>query len=174
MRVIPCPSCQEPLPGYAKFCTRCGEVIYSSVSSPLHDRVGASYTDRPTGLKVPHFHLVNEEIDDEETIPFARSRSDELAATRADESPAKGGVGTLLLLGDEDTFEPISNGATWHRVVDPQIAWVPPKLPPRPFAPVKRAKKRRRVQPALFFWLATVAMVVLVLGGLLGVMIAVG
>src|SRR2546421_7134106 len=50
VRVIRCPNCDEPLPGFANFCAGCGETL---TPAPTSSTVKVS--DRPRSLKVPHF-----------------------------------------------------------------------------------------------------------------------
>ena len=62
MRVIRCPHCDEPLPGFAKYCAACGEPLLPSVTG------STASTGRLRRFKIPRFYAVN---DDEATIPFA-------------------------------------------------------------------------------------------------------
>src|SRR6266851_10277423 len=63
MRVIRCPNCDEPLPGFANYCAICGETLIPSPTSTT-----ARLSHRPRSLKVPRFFTLRNES--EETVPF--------------------------------------------------------------------------------------------------------
>src|SRR6059058_2686915 len=52
VRVIRCPVCDEPLPGFANFCAACGATLIPSPTSTT------ARVSRPRTLKVPHFFAV--------------------------------------------------------------------------------------------------------------------
>ncbi len=60
MRVNCCPNCQEPLPGLAKYCAKCGKSLFATEQSPRYrydeNQLTVKLADRPADLKVPHFY----------------------------------------------------------------------------------------------------------------------
>src|SRR5947209_9588211 len=71
VRVIRCPFCDEPLPGFANFCAACGETLTPSPTSTT------ARISRPRTLKVPHFFAVANEDDlsRAETMKFGERSS---------------------------------------------------------------------------------------------------
>jgi len=63
MRVIRCPHCDEPLPGFANFCAICGESL-----SPTPTSMTTKLSRRPRAIKVPRFFALKN--DAEETARF--------------------------------------------------------------------------------------------------------
>src|SRR5712691_7338037 len=70
MRVICCPNCDEPLPGFANYCAICGETLIPSPTSTT-----ARLSHRPRSLKVPRFFALRNES--EETVPFGEVEPDD-------------------------------------------------------------------------------------------------
>ena len=69
MRVIYCPNCQEPLPGIAIFCVRCGEHL--SISAQSFDMLDEDLVaptinknNRYSALKVTRFSALNNSTQD--------------------------------------------------------------------------------------------------------------
>ena len=190
MRVIRCPNCDEPLPGFANFCAGCGETL---TPAPTSSTVKVS--DRPRALKVPHFFSLENYGDvsvandsSSETVKFVpRSLHSSLNSNIA--------VAQASLDLAESTEDDISDDSetrrntNWHKIVDSRPMRTPslPRIPistPRTPAPLPlpseylltqtSQRKPRLAPPALFFWVSMVLLVAIVGGGLFGVVVTLG
>ncbi|MFL5696490.1 MAG: BACON domain-containing protein, partial [Ktedonobacteraceae bacterium] len=190
MRVIRCPNCDEPLPGFANFCAGCGETL---TPAPTSSTVKVS--DRPRALKVPHFFSLENYGDvsvatdsSTETVKFFRrssrsSLNSSIAVAQASLDPAE------IIDDDSSDDSETRRNKNWHKIVDSRPMRTPslPRIPvstPRTPAPLPlpseylltqtTQRKPRLAPPALFFWVSMVLLVAIVGGGLFGVVVTLG
>src|SRR5437879_5847543 len=71
VRVIRCPICDEPLPGFANYCAACGGTLTPSPTSTT------ARVSRPRTLKVPRFFAVanEDELSPAETMKLGERPS---------------------------------------------------------------------------------------------------
>src|SRR5256714_8733389 len=189
VRVIRCPNCDEPLPGFANFCAACGETL-----PPAPTSTTIKVSDRPRALKVPHFFSLENDDDasaadlSPETVKFVH---------RSPRSSLKSSISVAEASIDleESTEDESSDGSetrykkNWHKIVDTRPVRTPslPRIPvstPRTPAPLPLPseylltqtlrRKPRLAPPALFFWVSMVLLVAIVGGGLFGVVVTRG
>lgn len=151
MRVIRCPHCDEPLPGFANFCATCGKTLLPSPTSAtarLSSRPDLSssfsQSSRPRSLKVPRFFALNnlseETIQFGQIIPMAENESDEktIKFVQKSSSVAHAHSCTIplaqsaqLVDDEEEEYWERHQSGNWHKVVPPRSAGRLP-VTPRP------------------------------------------
>src|SRR5881227_1288091 len=126
VRVIRCPVCDEPLPGFANFCAACGATLIPSPTSTT------ARVSRPRTLKVPHFFAVGgagarPALDDPslaETMKFGE-RPSHLPPNSTVPLGQRASVG---LLEEHIGVEGSGRHANWHKIVEER----PPRTPSLP------------------------------------------
>jgi hypothetical protein len=194
VRVIRCPNCDEPLPGFANFCAACGETL-----PPAPTSTTIKVSDRPRALKVPHFFSLENDDDasaallSSETVKFVRRSPRSSLNSSIPVAEASIDLADIDLA--ESTEDESSDGSetrykkNWHKIVDTRPVRTPslPRIPvsaPRTPAPLplpseylltqKIRRKPRHTPPALFFWLSMLLLAAIVGGGLFGVVMTLG
>lgn len=190
MRVIRCPNCDEPLPGFANFCAICGETL---APSPASNTVKVS--DRPRALKIPYFFsLENVEgvspIDSSslETVKFAQRSSH--FSFNSSVAIAEASIDVLERTDDYSSDDDeIRHNKNWHKIVDtrpvrtPSLPRIPVSMPhtpaplPLPSEYLLTQESRRtfpKLPPALFFWVSILLLAAVIGGGLFGVAVTLG
>ena len=183
MRVIRCPICDEPQPNFENFCVACGETL-----TPTPTSVTARIS-RPRGLKIPQFFAMgNGSADDsdinllgdlstENTVVLAQRSPRFSPDSRIPTTPSPARITRLLEDGRRNT--------NWHKVVDERDR--PPRTPSLPRIPVtplplpeeyilmpRQQWLKGRKRPPLLFWVSTLVLGAVILGGLLGVIVTLG
>ena len=189
VRVIRCPNCDEPLPGFANFCAACGETL-----PPAPTSTTIKVSDRPRALKVPHFFSLENDDDasaadlSPETMKFVhRSSRPSLSSSI---SVAEASIDLAESIEDESSDgRETRYKKNWHKIVDTRPVRTPslPRIPvsiPRTPAPLPLPseylltqtlrRKPRQTPPALFFWLSMLLLAAIVGGGLFGVVMTLG
>jgi hypothetical protein len=191
MRVLRCPKCQGPLPGFAKYCANCGESLSMLEQSPdIHcdeDQLvpTVKLADRSRILKLPRFHRLTigtgtttQHRDTSRTATLVKARQSGSASGNAAVPP-------LQPINDEqedgDDYG-MQRNATWNKVVTYKTFRVPPApLAPRPEKASPPAllrqvprKMSRRIPTHLFSWISVLALIGLLLGGVFGIMMTLG
>ncbi|HLQ30355.1 MAG TPA: hypothetical protein VK140_14070 [Ktedonobacteraceae bacterium] len=104
MRVIRCPNCEEPLPGFANYCAICGETLIPSPTSTT-----ARLSHRPRAFKVPRFFALRSES--EETVPFGEVEpGDRKAGDRKGRHYISSEDWEILRSAQDDNAEPRFSG----------------------------------------------------------------
>ncbi|TMD59242.1 MAG: hypothetical protein E6I91_20710 [Chloroflexi bacterium] len=190
MRVIRCPHCDEPLPGFANFCAICGEALMPTPTSTT-----AKLSRRPQALKVPRFFALKKDV--EETVLFGAvspaSSSDETVKLvqrppRYSRNSTKPPGSIPIGLFDDIEFVDSRPSGNWHKVVDsrprtPAVSRssIPVPRKPLPLPPEYRLmtipsppprRQRQRWQPSIFFLVSILLLLVALLGSLVGVVIS--
>lgn len=157
MRVIRCPHCDEPLPGFANYCATCGKTLLPSPTSTtarLSGRPDLSASSgqfgRPRSLKVPRFFALNNLS--EETIQFGQNIS--VAENGSDDKTIKFvqrpssidhdyvhthsctiplAQSAQLVDDEEEEYWERHQSGNWHKVVTPRPAGRLP-VTPRPMS----------------------------------------
>jgi Viral BACON domain len=148
VRVKRCPNCQEPLPGAAKFCGKCGEYLsapgQSSNNNYKSQRASAvKIAHRPAALKVSRFSTVDTDpniITQHLYPPMAtnsvKSRQSSLFSDNEIMTPVEQIDDRP---GDDDDYE-MQRRATWNKIVTyktPRVPIPPPSVaPPDPITPI--------------------------------------
>src|SRR5947209_8714843 len=190
MRVIRCPHCDEPLPGFANFCAICGEALMPTPTSTT-----GKLSRRPQALKVPRFFALKKDV--EETVLFGAvspaSSSDETVKLvqrppRYSRNSTKPPGSIPIGLFDDIEFVDSRPSGNWHKVVDsrprtPAVSRssIPVPRKPLPLPPEYRLmtipsppprRQRQRWQPSIFFLVSILLLLVALLGSLVGVVIS--
>ena len=199
MRVISCPNCNEPLPGIAKYCARCGEHL--STSALLLDMVDEDLlaptikiNHLPAALKVPHFYAP-----DTGNSTRTQHASSRLTAT-VHRSRRNGGASTSSTIvatqprsSEQDVIDDeLLRRANWEKVVTHKTPRVtldlvtPPSVPVVYKSPVgatppalisvrKTPPKKPPHLPTRFFsWISILVLLCLLLGGVFGLVVSYG
>ncbi len=125
MRVNYCPNCQEPLPGLAKYCAKCGKSLFAAEQTPRYrydeNQLTVKLADRPADLKVPHFYKKVETDANMSTRPLGL-HSRVTPVTPVQEVPVVGNGSTPAALQIDDQVESgddyeIQRNATWNKTV---------------------------------------------------------
>src|SRR5450759_2269547 len=196
MRVIRCPNCDEPLPGFAYYCAICGETLASSPTD-----VATKLSRRPRAFNVPRFYAVRSDTD--ETVPFGEFSPFSSETVKLAQKPPRYNRESAIprlqiaydLLEDAeiedaeiDDSRPSGN---WQVVVDsrPRTSSMPrtPVTEPRRPLPLPpeygldsltpprppRTPPRRQA-PSLLFWASIIALFAVLAGGILGIVLTLG
>ncbi|HEX6554961.1 MAG TPA: hypothetical protein VF026_19495 [Ktedonobacteraceae bacterium] len=182
MRVIRCPHCDEPLPGFANFCAICGKSL-----SPTPTSTTTKLSRRPRALKVPRFFALKN--DAEETARFGAvslASSAEETVKLVQEPPE-----SIPADSSEDLeFVDSRPNGNWHKVVDsrprtPAVSrssipvprkhlHLPPEYRPMVIPPQPPRRRPQHGPVSIFFLVSTLLLLVALLGSLIGVMISLG
>jgi len=187
MRVNCCPSCQEPLPGLAKYCAKCGKSLFAAERSPYYhydeNQLTLKLADRPADLKVPHFYKKVETDANMSTRPLGlHSRA--TPVTPEQDVPVVGNGSTPVALQIDDQLESgddyeIQRSATWNKTVTYRSRHLPPApVNPKPSTPLLLQevppREPKRVPVRLFSWISVLALIGLLLGGVFGIVMTLG
>jgi len=196
VRVIRCPFCQEPLPGTANFCARCGEYLlaHAQYLDTIKNNLvvpRAKKAGRPAALKVSRFFAVD---------PDASATTQRLAprmSTTPVQSIQNGhgsGSSVISLTPDDvsqeqDSDVEVQRRGTWEKIVTYKTPRVPPQVVTPPSLPAVSAppagstppalirvrktplKKPPRVPTQLFSWVSILVLIGLLLGGVFGLVV---
>src|SRR5258708_30992374 len=187
MRVNCCPNCQEPLPGLAKYCAKCGKSLFAVEQSTRYrydeNQLTVKLADRPADLKVPHFYKKVETDANMSTRPLGL-HSRVTPVTPVQEVPVVGNGSTPVALQIDDQLESgddyeIQRNATWNKTVTYRSRHLPPApVNPKPSTPLLLQevppREPKRVPMRLFSWISVLAIIGLVLGGVFGIMMTLG
>ena len=193
MRVIRCPSCQEPLPGTAKYCAKCGvHLLISEHTLKIIDENLLAPTikiaHRPAALKVARFYTVdtgnnngNHRAGSRMKVPIQQSRRNDLISVSQTIPAIQPWISERDVSDDDD----LQRRANWQKVVTyktPRVAPVlitPPAVPvvyrtpvgstPPALISIRRTspKKPPPLPMRLFSWISILILIGLLLGGLL-------
>ena len=199
MQVIGCPNCQEPLPGAAKYCAKCGEHLLTSAQSlNMVDENLVTPTieigHRPAALKVTRFDTMN----------TGNSTSTERASSRITATAQRPSRNTLVSssqtipatqprMSEEDVIvDELQRRANWEKVVTHKTPRVAPVLVTPPAVPVvykspesstppdlisvrsTPSKKPPRLPIRFFSWVSILVLLSLLLGGVFGLAVSFG
>ena len=187
MRVNCCPNCQEPLPGLAKYCAKCGKSLFVAEQSPRYrydeNQLTVKLADRPADLKVPHFYKKVETDANMSTRPLGL-HSRVTPVTPVQDVPVVGNGSTPAALQIDDQLESgddyeIQRNATWNKTVTYRSRHLPPApVNPKPSTPLLLQevppRKPKRVPMRLFSWISVLAIIGLLLGGVFGILMTRG
>ena len=195
MRVICCPNCQEPLPGIAKFCARCGEHLPLS-AQPFNmvdeDLVAPTIkmSDRPTALKITRFYELNNSTQHTSprlTATVQQSRHNGLVSSIQTLSVIEPPLREQDVIDDE-----LLSRANWEKVVTHKTSCVTPELANLSIVPVVYKPLERATPPALISvrrapptnlprpsthfvsWISFLVLLCLLLGGVFGLAVSYG
>lgn len=191
MREIRCPNCREPLPWIADYCTFCGQALPSpsllskAIESSALESESTQDRQRPLPLKTPDLYTMAAD----EKADTRRAGKLHLSATinsQMQKPVSKRSTVPLLTDIPEDDihdYEPESR-ATWSKVVTnktghipqtpaPQTS-IPPLTPHSTMGRLPRKAPERRTPPSLIFWISTLTLICLLLGGIFGIVITLG
>ena len=198
MRVIRCPNCQEPLPGTANYCAKCGEYLPISEHT-LHiiDENLVAPTIKivhlPAALKVAHFYV------DSGNNSSTHHSSSRIAATaqRPRRNALFSDIQTIPVtqprISESDVNDDeLQSRANWEKVVTYKtfrvaaVSVTPPDVPvvykppvgstPPALISIRRTppKKPPRLPMRLFSWVSILVMISLLLGGVFGLAVSFG
>src|SRR5258706_8986115 len=187
MRVNCCPNCQEPLPGLAKYCAKCGKSLFAAEQSPRYrydeNQLTVKLADRPADLKVPHFYKKVETDANMSTRPLGL-HSIVTPVTPVQEVSVVGNGSTPAALQIDDRLESgddyeIQRNATWNKTVTYRSRHLPlAPVNPKPLTPLLLQevppREPKRVPMRLFSWISVLAIIGLLLGGVLGIVMTFG
>src|SRR6266478_6193102 len=187
MRVNCCPNCQEPLPGLAKYCAKCGKSLFAAEQSPRYrydeNQLTVKLADRPAVLKVPHFYKKVETDANMSTRPLGL-HSRVTPVTPVQEVPVVGNGSTPAALQIDDQLESgddyeIQRNATWNKTVAYRSRHLPlAPVNPKPLTPLLLQevppREPKRVPMRLFSWISVLAIIGLLLGGVFGLVMTLG
>lgn len=191
MRVILCPNCDEPLPGFAYYCAICGETLASSPTD-----AATKLFRRPRAFNVPRFYAVRSDTD--ETVPFGEFSPFSSETVKLAQKPPRYNRDSTIprlqiandLLEDAEIDDSRPSG-NWQIVVDsrPRTPSMPRTLvtePRRPLpvpleygldsltTPRPPRTSPRRQAPSLLFWASILALFAVLAGGILGIVLTLG
>ena len=196
MRVIRCPRCDEPLPGYAKYCAVCGGAL---VPSPVGTT--ARLASDAHAFNAPHFFALDKQ--GQENIRFGEHGTTTETVKRGRWSTHFNHNSTIPMVQERDNgeytldadgygedfweFRPSGN---WHKVVPSRTSHMPQQLPVTPvpillssltqhpappaealLTPLPTGGKHR---PPLLFLVSLLLLGAIITGGLLGVIVTLG
>ncbi|HEV7235617.1 MAG TPA: hypothetical protein VGN15_05510, partial [Ktedonobacteraceae bacterium] len=196
MRVIRCPRCDEPLPGYARYCAVCGGAL---VPSPVGTT--ARLASDAHAFNAPHFFALDKR--GQENIRFGEHGTTTETVKRGRWSTHFNHNSTIPMVQERDNgdytldadgygedfweFRPSGN---WHKVVPSRTAHMPRQLPVTPapillsaltqhpappaeaiLTPLPTGDKHR---PPLLFVVSLLLLGAIITGGLLGVVVTLG
>src|SRR6266567_2778821 len=185
MNMIRCPSCDNPLPGDAHYCTLCGE----SMTSPGHRAISElgdqdheetveldPLQERPTVVVEASDEITQQDTKQNKVQSPNESGSRSTMVSGSSHT----GLGLITapltdeVNGQEDEQESIHG--TWHKDVTPTPNRARAVYPPRPAHsnPRMKAQGNGRMSPTLALWTTLLVAIVLVLGGIFGVVITHG
>ena len=163
MRVIRCPHCNEPLPGFANYCTTCGKTLLPSPTSTTARLAGRSdvpgsgspvqpvQLGRPRSLKVPRFFALNNISDEtiqfgehgapdgdaDKTVKFVPKPST-VAHAYAQSSTIPLAQSAQLVDDEEEEYWERHHSGSWHKIVPPRSSGrLSITLKPAPVPPVQ-------------------------------------
>ena len=194
-----CPSCQEPLPGTAKFCAKCGEHLSTSTHSlNMVDEDLFAPTikigHKSAALKATRFYAMNtgngtstQRASSRITATVQRPRRHDLV------SSSQTLQATQLQLSKQDViYDKLQHRANWEKVVTHKTSRVTPALMIPPAVPevyktpvgatppalisVRKTppKKPPRLSTRFFSWISILVLLGLLLGGAFGLAVSYG
>jgi hypothetical protein len=199
VRVIRCPNCNEPLPGIAKYCARCGKHLpTSALSFDVVDEDLLAPTVKidhlPASLKVPGFYALGtgnsthtQRANSRLTATVHRSRRNGVTSARSAFVVAQPESGELDMIDDE-----LQRRANWEKIVTHKTSRVtldqvtPPSVPmaykspagatPPALISVRRTapKKPSQLPTRFFSWISILVLLCLLLGGVFGLAVSYG
>jgi len=196
MRVIRCPRCDEPLPGFANYCAVCGGALHPS---PIGTTARRASNARE--FNVPHFFALDNR--GQENIRLGEHGSTTETVKRGQWSARFMHNSTIPMAQDRDNedytldgdgygedfweFRPSGN---WHKVVPSRTSHMPGRLPvtpapmllplptQRPVPPAKALltplSSGGRRRPPFLFLVSLLLLGAIITGGLLGVVVTLG
>jgi Viral BACON domain len=199
VRVIGCPSCQEPLPGTAKYCAKCGKHLPASEHSlnMVDENVVAPTIEichRPAAQKVTRFFAKNagngtntQHASSRITATVQRPQSNDLVSSNQT-NPA-----IQPQMSEQDvTVDELHRRANWEKVVTHKTPRVAPVVETPPAVPVVYKSLASSTPPALisvrstppkkpprlpmrfFSWISILVLLSLLLGGVFGLAVSFG
>jgi len=197
--VIRCPNCQEPLPGTAKFCAKCGEHLSApaySLNMVAEDLVSPTIKigNRSGALKAIRFYAMNtgnntsaQHASSRITATVHRPRRHDLV------SSGKTLPATQLRLSEQEVIDDeLQHRANWEKVVTHKTSRVTPGLMTPPALPVvykplvgatppalisvrkTPPKKPPRLSTRFVSWISILVLLGLLLGGVFGLAVSYG
>lgn len=203
MQVIRCPHCAKPLADDVSLCPVCSTSAASPAqmsSQPSTHRNNDASTDpaievpslygtatnshvhisTPAAVKrVPRSRSITTTLSPKPTVPLPQfggvsqnvgavhPGDDEASCPGNDEGPVVGVRGGPEIINSDIML----SGTNWQKVVGTQPSRIPPPVPPRP---PSSPRVPTRLSPSLFFWISIILLAALVVGGLFGVVVALG
>jgi hypothetical protein len=199
VKLISCPSCQEPLPWTAKYCAKCGQNLSTNTPSTKKNKnllfPDVKKVHRPSALKVSRFYVLGA------GVHATTQRMTPHMDTTPDQSEHNGhasGNTTITLSPDTDIQEEFNDDrewqrrATWEKVVTYKTPRVlPSPVTPPPIPAISRSpagstppalvsirqtppKKPPRVPTQLLSWISLIVLAGLLLGGVFGLVVSFG
>lgn len=196
MRVIRCPHCDEPLPGFANYCAVCGSALLFAPTNTT-----ARLASDARAFNTPHFFATDnrgqenihfgEQGSTTETVKFAQrpSRFIHNNTIPMTQGPDDGDY-TLNADDYAEDFWEFRPSGNWHKVVPSRTSHMPMQLPvtsapilfpsptQRPASPIKalltRLPSGDRRRPPLLFIVSLLLLGVVITGGVLGVVVTLG
>jgi len=190
MNTIQCPNCEKALPGYANYCTNCGESVTSS--GHISTRSRAEKFSLADAFQDSHFHLMSQaemliaSVGKKRPAPVniaRQSRSSAAYSTRslqqtASQNTQQYPIHDVVTQLHEEDARPL----TWQKVLDTPTAQEDVPVSPRPISshhvalrkPSSKGQGRRRAPSTLLFWASLVTILLLSLGGAFGVFVSLG
>ncbi len=199
MRVIRCPDCQEPLPGSAKFCAKCGEhlsIPAYSLNMVDEDLVAPTIKigNRSGTLKVTRFYAMNignstsvQHASSRITATVQRPRRHDLLSSSQTLPATQMRLSEQVVIDDE-----LQHRANWEKVVTHKTSRVNPMLMTPPAVPVvyktpvgatppalisvrkTPPKKPPRLSTRFVSWMSILVLLGLLLGGAFGLAVSYG
>lgn len=197
MRVIRCPTCQEPLPWTANYCAKCGGPLPTHAQSQHRKNKNRLIPDvkkahQPAALKVSRFYTMGNAVD---TTDRQRDPDTPTTQVKPRLNGQRLGNTTISLLPDkqeEDGDQEWQRRATWEKVVTyktPRVSPKPVTPPPIPaisshpagstppaLVSIRKTppKKPPRISTQLFSWISLIVLAGLLLGGVFGLIVSFG
>ena len=201
MRVIRCPNCQEPLPGSANYCAKCGEhLLLSEHTLNIIDENLIAPTikiyRRSAALKVARFYTVDtgnnkstHRAGSSMTASIQQSRRNDLISVSQTVPATQRWMSDHDVSDDDDELQ---RRANWEKVVTYKTPRVAPALVTPPAVPavyrlpagstppalisIRRTppKKPPPIPMRLFSWISILVLISLLLGGFFGLAVSFG
>lgn len=183
MRVKHCQNCQEPLPGNASFCAKCGEHLPTpehTLKSINENLTPANNTvHHPPTLKLARFYAKDSDNN------TSHASSHRLATSKRLQSGELVSVGQTQISERDVSNDELHPRTNWEKVVTakaPRVAPVretPPAVPvltPPTLISVQSTlpKKPHRLPTHFFSWISILALICLLFGGVFGLAVTFG